>query len=163
MQVNQLRNCQKKKNQPWSQKKGAGSQLCLTVFKGANFACDVRSQILKLHTQETKHFCCLNYTVCDALLWQLQQTNRVHLLSLRTSQSLKFHLCTYNLSLFHNFLPTSSPLSSRQEISRQVGGAESFTSSSRSCQPNTSFQGARVRVLNPTPTVTHLLHQSHTF
>jgi hypothetical protein len=38
-----------------------------------------------------------------------------------------------------------------------TGRAESSTSSSEGCWQNTGFQAARMRVLKPTPTVTHLL------
>ena len=44
-----------------------------------------------------------------------------------------------------------------------AGGAEGSTSSSEVCKEKTGFQVARVRVLKPTPTVTHLLQQGHTF
>ena len=40
---------------------------------------------------------------------------------------------------------------------------ESSTSSSEGCQQDTGFQEARLRVLKPTPTVTHLLQQGHTY
>jgi hypothetical protein len=43
------------------------------------------------------------------------------------------------------------------------GGAESSTSSSEGFYQNTGFQAARMRVLKPTSTVTHLLQQGHTF
>jgi hypothetical protein len=43
-----------------------------------------------------------------------------------------------------------------------AGGAESSTSSSEGCKQNTDFQAARMRVLKPIPTVTHLLQQGHT-
>ena len=39
---------------------------------------------------------------------------------------------------------------------------ESSTSLSEGCQQNADFQAARMRVLKPTPTVTHLLQQGHT-
>jgi hypothetical protein len=39
---------------------------------------------------------------------------------------------------------------------------ESSTSSSEDYLWKTDFQAARVRVLKPTPTVTHLLQQGHT-
>ena len=42
------------------------------------------------------------------------------------------------------------------------GGAESSTSSSESHYWKTGSQAARMRVLKPTPTVTHLLKQGHT-
>jgi hypothetical protein len=44
-----------------------------------------------------------------------------------------------------------------------TGGAESSTFSSEDCYQNTGFQAARMRVLKPTPTVTHLLQQDHTY
>jgi hypothetical protein len=44
-----------------------------------------------------------------------------------------------------------------------TGGAESSTSSSGGCWQNTGFQAARMRVLKPMPTVTHLLQQGYTF
>ena len=43
-----------------------------------------------------------------------------------------------------------------------AGGAESSTSSSEGCWQKTGFQAARMRVLKPTPIVTHLLQQGHT-
>ena len=42
------------------------------------------------------------------------------------------------------------------------GEAETSASSSEGCQ-ETNFQVARTRVLKPTPTVTHLLHQGYTY
>ena len=47
--------------------------------------------------------------------------------------------------------------------SHGAGGAESSTSSSEGHYETTGFQAARMRVLKPTPTVTHLLQQGHTF
>jgi len=44
-----------------------------------------------------------------------------------------------------------------------IGGAESSISCSKGKQKKTGFQAARKRVLKPTPTVTHLLQQGHTF
>jgi hypothetical protein len=44
-----------------------------------------------------------------------------------------------------------------------TGEAESSTSLSEGCQQNNGFQAAKMMVLKPTPTVTHLLQQSHTF
>jgi len=45
-----------------------------------------------------------------------------------------------------------------------TGEAESSTSSSEGCYQNTDFQAARMREgLKPTPTMTHLLQQGHTF
>jgi hypothetical protein len=38
-----------------------------------------------------------------------------------------------------------------------AGGAESFTSSFEDCQQNTVFQAAKMKVLKPTLTVTHVL------
>jgi hypothetical protein len=46
--------------------------------------------------------------------------------------------------------------------SRLAWCRQSFTSSSVSFEQNTGFQAVRVRVLKPTPTVTHLLQQGHT-
>jgi hypothetical protein len=51
-----------------------------------------------------------------------------------------------------------SPLSSRKE--HGVGGAEHSTSSSEGIQEKTGFQGTRIRVSKPTPTVTHFLHKA---
>jgi hypothetical protein len=42
-----------------------------------------------------------------------------------------------------------------------TGGAENSISSSESRQDKTGFQAARMRVLKPMPTVTHLLQQGH--
>jgi hypothetical protein len=51
-----------------------------------------------------------------------------------------------------------------QHPGRQGGrGAKSSTSSSEGCYQNTGFQAARMRVLKPTPIVTHLLQQGHTY
>jgi len=47
--------------------------------------------------------------------------------------------------------------------SHGAGGAECSTSSSEGCWQKTGFQAARMRVLKPTPTVTHPLQQGHTF
>jgi hypothetical protein len=44
-----------------------------------------------------------------------------------------------------------------------AGGAESSTSSSEGCYKTTGFQAARIRVLKPIPTVTHLLQQGYTY
>ena len=44
-----------------------------------------------------------------------------------------------------------------------AGRAESSTSSSEGCQQKTDFQAAEMKVLKPTPTVTHLLQQGHTY
>jgi hypothetical protein len=41
-------------------------------------------------------------------------------------------------------------------------GAESSTFLSKVRQEKTDFQAARMRVLKPTPTVTHVFHQGHT-
>jgi hypothetical protein len=50
-----------------------------------------------------------------------------------------------------------------QHPSRHGAGiAESSTSSSKGCLEKTDFQAARMRVLKPTPTMTHLLQQGHT-
>jgi hypothetical protein len=43
-----------------------------------------------------------------------------------------------------------------------VGGAEHSTLCSEGKQEENGFQAARMRVLKPTPTVTHLLQQGHT-
>jgi hypothetical protein len=43
-----------------------------------------------------------------------------------------------------------------------AGGTESSTSCSKGKQENTAFQAARLMVLKPIPTVTHLLQQGHT-
>ena len=45
----------------------------------------------------------------------------------------------------------------------RAGRAESFTSSFEGCQQKTGFQAARMMVLKPTLTVTHLLQQGHAF
>jgi hypothetical protein len=44
-----------------------------------------------------------------------------------------------------------------------TGGAESSTFSSESCYQNTGFQVARMKVLKPTPTMTHFLQHHHTY
>jgi hypothetical protein len=43
-----------------------------------------------------------------------------------------------------------------------MGRVESFTSCSKGKQEKTGLQVVEMRVLKPTPTVTHLLHQVHT-
>ena len=61
-----------------------------------------------------------------------------------------------------------SPLSSRwktwQHSGRHgAGGAESSASLSEGCQEKTGFQPARMRILQPTHTVTHFFQQGHTY
>jgi hypothetical protein len=69
---------------------------------------------------------------------------------------------------FHwDWLTGFSPFSLRWEHGsiqgrHGAGGAESSTSSSESCQQNTDFQAARMRILKPMPTVTHLPQQGLT-
>jgi hypothetical protein len=43
-----------------------------------------------------------------------------------------------------------------------TGGSDNSTFSSEGCQRKTDFQAAEMRVLKPTPTVTHFLQQGHT-
>ena len=62
------------------------------------------------------------------------------------------------------FNPLSSWQEARQYPGRHgTGGANNSASCSECKEEKTNFQTARRTISNPTPTVTHFLHQGHTY